>query len=78
MKKLTKLRLKEYHEMNDSEMKSIRGGYGGFGKKCPSGSSDYQCFGSCEEELVVGDTTYLLTGSCHFSGMTYICACVFD
>lgn len=28
MKKLTELRLKEFHEMNDSEMKSIRGGYG--------------------------------------------------
>lgn len=56
MKKLTKLRLKEFHEMNDSEMKSIRGGYDGSLKKCSSGTSDEQCIGLCEEKVVAGET----------------------
>lgn len=75
MKKLTKLRLKEYHEMNDSEMKGIRGGYGGFEKKCPNGNSDYQCFGSCETGVTYNGQTVWVVGSCHYSGFNNICAC---
>jgi natural product precursor len=79
MKKLKKLKLKEFHEMSDFEMKGVRGGYSGeFGKKCSQGTSDYQCFGSCEQELTYNGTTYLFVGSCHYSGISNICACVVD
>lgn len=75
MKKLTNLKLKEFCEMSDSEMKSIRGG-DGFEIKCPSGTSDGQCFGSCEFELKYDGGVRWVVGTCHYSGLANICACV--
>lgn len=77
MRKLTKFKLKEFNELTDSEMKSIRGGYGAeFEKKCSNGYSESQCAASCEEEIRYGDKTVWVVGTCHHSGISNICACV--
>lgn len=77
MRKLTKIKLNEFNELTDSEMKSIRGGYGAeFEKKCPNGYSESQCVGSCEQEITYGNKTFWVVGSCHHSGVNDICTCV--
>lgn len=80
MRKLTKMKLKEFNEMTDSEMKSIRGGYDTYSqlKKCPRGYTELQCAGVCEVEIEYGGKKLVAAGSCHHSGIKDICMCVVD
>lgn len=80
MRKLTKMKLKEFNEMTDSEMKSIRGGYDTYSelRDCHRGYTELQCLAICEVEIVYGGKTLIAAGSCHHSGIEDICACVVD
>lgn len=52
MKKLSRLKLKEFHEMNDFEMKKIIGGY----DNETDGSKPHKCsYDRCSGDCVVGD-----------------------
>lgn len=58
MKKLSKLRLKEFHEMSDLEMQKVVGGYGNtdsdtsYVESCKGTYS--QCSGSCTKDGKAG------------------------
>ncbi len=88
MKKLGKLRLNEFRKMNDSEMKSILGGYDSYGEPtencswffCKCSEPTYGSYAQSVEHLVKGYdiitvTDTLIKGDCKsFAKVT----CSFD
>lgn len=80
MKKLKKIQLNESSSLDDQSMKKIVGSFSGNTRSsgCSSGDSDTSCAGSCVIEIELSGKTYLLSGSCHYSGVGSVCACVGD
>ncbi len=73
MKKLSKLKLKQFHEMSESEMKDVIGGHtDSYGPRCSIGSA-------CSVTFVgeYGQSTGSETGTCQqqTSGNTVTCFC---
>lgn len=75
MKKLSKLKLKEFHEMSDSEMKSIVGGGNGRATNCSTTCADgttiqiTNCIGDCTSvnasSVTCKGTSNTLTKTCN-------------
>jgi natural product precursor len=74
MKKLRKLNLKSATLMDDNEMKMIVGGSGT--NDCPKGRSETGCAKSCTVYAEYNGQGVLRSGTCHYSGIGDICACV--
>lgn len=62
-------RLEGVEALNESEMKLVEAKT----NDCPKGMSEEECIYSCAIELPDGRLT---GGSCHYSGIGSICACV--
>lgn len=71
MKKLSKLKLKQFHEMSDFEMRNVVGGNGGYSDPCFKPDSGY---GKCKLESCT--TSSGASGKCKVRQAETQCRCL--